>query len=130
MSAPASQIKAMLVLAHTADEAFDFRQPAAVSWRASDAVIVFLSSESRQAQQQAIEAMYSLGSRNAAGVRSVSVITRPISNEEAVRTDRKDGCDEWLIRTITPLPDPDDHHPRCRRREHDDGMSRLVARMC
>ncbi len=62
MEAQQAQPKAMLILAHTGDEAYDFGCLLPF-FSGKDAAIVFLSSESRQAQQQAIEAAYAMGSR-------------------------------------------------------------------
>lgn len=62
MGAQETQPKAMLILAHTADEAYDFGCLLPF-FTGGDAALVFLSSESRQAQQQAIEGRYALGSR-------------------------------------------------------------------
>ena len=62
MAAQTAQPKVMLILAHTGDESFDFGGVLPFL-SGTDAAVVFLSSESRQAQQQAIEARYALGSR-------------------------------------------------------------------
>ncbi len=62
MAAQQTQPKAMLIAAHTSDEAYDFGSLLPF-FCGGDAAIVFLSSESRQAQQQAIENLYALGSR-------------------------------------------------------------------
>lgn len=62
MAAQQPQPKAMLIAAHTADEAYDFGSLLPF-FCGGDAAIVFLSSESRQAKQQAIENLYALGSR-------------------------------------------------------------------
>ena len=62
MAAQQPQSDVMLILAHTGDESYDFGSVLPfLSGR--DAAVVFLSSESRQAQQQAIQARYALGAR-------------------------------------------------------------------
>ncbi len=62
MTAQETQPKVMVILAHTGDEAYDFGSLLPFI-SGGDAALVFLSSESRQAQQQAIEVRYALGSR-------------------------------------------------------------------
>ena len=62
MVAQQPQPDAMLIAAHTADEAYDFGSLLPF-FCGGDAAIVFLSSESRQAKQQTIENLYALGSR-------------------------------------------------------------------
>ncbi|NLI52828.1 MAG: hypothetical protein GX417_00730 [Clostridiales bacterium] len=125
MSAPASQVKAMLVLAHTADEAFDFGSLLPYLG-GSDAAIVFLSSESRQAQQQAIEAMYSLGSRTQPVFGAFPYYKTDLELKKLYGLIEKTDVTEWLIRTIRRYQ-PQTIITHAADGEHDDGMSRLVA---
>jgi len=62
MTAQKTQPEVMLILAHTADEAYYFGSLLPYC-RSEDVAVVFLMSYSREAQQQAIELQYSLGSR-------------------------------------------------------------------
>ena len=62
MTAQQSNPKVMLIAAHTGDEAYYFGSLLPFL-TGGDAAIVFLSSESRQMQQQTIEGLYSLGCR-------------------------------------------------------------------
>ncbi len=62
MQAQKAQPKVMLIAAMTADESYYFGSLLPYL-SGDDAAMVFLSVESRQAQQEAIEARYSLGSR-------------------------------------------------------------------
>lgn len=62
MTAQKTQPDVMLILAHTADEAYYFGSLLPYC-RSEDVAVVFLMSYSREAQQQAIELQYSLGSR-------------------------------------------------------------------
>ncbi len=63
MTEQKTQPEVMLVFAHTADEAYHFGSLLPYC-RSEDVAVVFLMSYSREAQQQAIEVQYSLGSRN------------------------------------------------------------------
>lgn len=62
MAEQKTQPEVMLVLAHTADEAYYFGSLLPYC-RSEDVAVVFLMSYSRETQQQAIELQYALGSR-------------------------------------------------------------------
>ncbi len=125
MSAQQAQPKVMLILAHASDESFDFGSLLPYLC-GGDAALVFLSSESRQAQQQAIEAMYSLGSRTQPVFGSFQYYRTNLELKKMYGLFEKTDVTNWLIQLLRRYQ-PQTLITHAADGEHDDGMSRLVA---
>jgi LmbE family N-acetylglucosaminyl deacetylase len=99
MKAQQAQPKAMLILAHTADESYYFGSLLPYL-SGSDAAMVFLSVESRQAQQEAIEARYALGSRTQPVFGSFPFYRSAIDMKRLYSYVDKSDVNNWLIQLI------------------------------
>lgn len=99
MQAQQAQPKVMLVLAHTADESYYFGSLLPYL-SGSDAAMVFLSVESRQAQQEAIEARYALGSRTQPVFGSFPFYRSAIDLKRLYSYVDKSDVNTWLIQLI------------------------------
>jgi len=99
MSAQQTQPKVMLIVAHTSDESYYFGSLLPYL-SGDDAALVFLSCESRQAQQQAIEARYALGSRTQPIFGSFPFYDTAIDLKRLYTYVDKAEVNDWLIQLI------------------------------
>ena len=99
MSAQQSQPKAMLILAQTTDESFYFGSLLPY-FSGDDAALVFLSSENRQAQQEAIAARYALGSRTQPIFGSFPYYPSALDLKRLYTYVDKGDATDWLVALI------------------------------
>ncbi len=96
MAAQQAQPKVMLIVAMTADESYYFGSLLPYL-SGDDAALVFLSSESRQAQQEAIAARYALGSRTQPIFGSFPYYPSAIDLKRLYSYVDKGDVNDWLI---------------------------------
>ena len=99
MTAQQSNPKVMLIAAHTGDEAYYFGSLLPFL-TGGDAAIVFLSSESRQMQQQTIEGLYSLGCRTQPIFGNLPYYRTTLGIDRIYGLFDKVTVSDWFIRLI------------------------------
>ncbi len=125
MQAQQARPKVMLVAAHTADESYYFGSLLPYL-SGGDAALVFLSSENRQAQQEAIEARYALGSRTQPIFGSFPFYRSAIDLKRLYTYVEKADVNEWLIRLFRRYQ-PDTVVTHAAAAEDDIGMHQLAS---
>ncbi len=96
MAAQQPQPKVMVILAYPSDESYYFSSLLPYL-SGEDAALVFLSGENRQAQQEAIEARYSLGSRTQPIFGSFAYYPSAIELKKLYSYIDKGDVNNWLI---------------------------------
>jgi LmbE family N-acetylglucosaminyl deacetylase len=125
MSAQETQPKVMVILAHTADESYYFGSLLPYL-SGGDAALVFLSSENRQMQQQAIEARYALGSRTQPIFGNFPYYPSAIELKKLYTYIEKTDVTNWLIQVLRRYQ-PDTIVTHAAIGEDSEGMHELTA---
>lgn len=125
MSAQGAQPKVMLIAAHTGDEAYYFGSLLPFL-TGKDAAVVFLSAESRQMQQQAIEGMYSLGCRTQPVFGNFQYYRTTLGPEKIYGIYDKVTLSDWFIRLLRRYQ-PETLITHSAEGEDNDGVHRLTA---
>ena len=99
MQAQSSQPKVMLIAAYTSDESMVFGSLLPYL-SGDDAALVFLSSENRQAQQEAIQARYAMGSRTQPIFGSFPYYPTALDLKRLYSYIEKKDVTNWLISQI------------------------------
>jgi len=125
MSAQETKPKLMVILAHTADESYYFGSLLPYL-SGGDAALVFLSSESRQMQQQAIEGRYALGSRTQPIFGNFPYYPSAIEQKKLYTYIDKTSLNNWLIQLLRRYQ-PDTIVTHDAAGEDNEGMHALTA---
>lgn len=124
MTAQGAQPKVMLIAAHTGDEAYYFGSLLPFL-TGKDAAIVFLTSESRQQQQEAIEGMYSLGCRTQPIFGNFPYYRTTLRPEKIYGLYDKTALSDWFIRLLRRYQ-PETLITHSAEGEDNDGVHRLT----
>jgi len=99
MAAQKTQPEVMIVLAHTADEAYYFGSLLPYC-RSDDVAVVFLMAYSREAQQEAIELQYSIGSRMQPIFAGFTYFRSYMDNDQMYAVMDEDEITEYMLRLV------------------------------